>query len=148
MARSNSEGGYDNDTHYLIQIKEPPASIIALREELPKHPNIYGEAQKGNTFEECLGIIAAKLDIVLDGLYDADDLCQLLLDCLRKRHMFPDSPHLRSSKLRDVELIEREGTVEINERDREQLTITPDGAVVTESNKKPSVPNGGTEGSS
>lgn len=130
--------GYDNETHHLIQLKQPPPSIIALREELPKHPDIYNEAIKGNTFEECIGIIAARLDVVLDGLYDPEPLCAMLVDVLRKRHMFGSNPSLRHPDLVDVELVEKEGTVEIVERDRNSITIPTDGAVVTEvNNRKP-----------
>lgn len=130
--------GYDHDTHHLIQIRQPPPSIIALREELPKHPDIYNEAVKGNTFEECIGIIAARLDMVLDGLYDPEPLCAMLVDVLRKRHMYGSNPSLRHPDLIDVELVEKEGTVEIVERDRNSITIPTDGAVVTEvNNRKP-----------
>ena len=130
--------GYDNDTHHLIQIRQPPPSIIALREELPKHPDIYNEAIQGNTFEECIGIIAARLDVVLDGIYDPEPLCTMLVDVLRKRHMYGSNPSLRHSDLVDVELVERENSVEVVKRDRTTITIPADGAVVTEvNNRKP-----------
>lgn len=130
--------GYDQDTHHLIQIRQPPPSIIALREELPKHPDIYNEAIKGNTFEECIGIIAARLDVVLDGLYDPEPLCAMLVDVLRKRHMYGSNPSLRHPDLVDVELVERENSVEVVKRDRATITIPTDGAVVTEvNNRKP-----------
>ena len=153
--------GYDNETHHLIQIRQPPPSIIALREELPKHPDIYNEAIKGNTFEECIGIIAARLDVVLDGLYDPEPLCAMLVDVLRKRHMFGSNPSLRHPDLVDVELVERENSVEVVKRDRQVQTILPDGGITTqtnagniptsfsqgEGNNKPPEPNQGTGGS-
>lgn len=130
--------GYDHDTHHLIQIRQPPPSIIALREELPKHPDIYNEAIKGNTFEECIGIIAARLDVVLNGLYDPEPLCAMLVDVLRKRHIYGSNPSLRHPDLVDVELVEREDSVEVIKRDRNVRTIPADGAVVTEvNNRKP-----------
>lgn len=67
-----------------IESREPPASLIALREELPKHPLIYVEAQKGRNFEECLATIAYMLDIALDGMYDVEDLCDLLVKELKR----------------------------------------------------------------
>lgn len=125
--------GYDHETHHLIQIRQPPPSIIALREELPKHPDIYNEAIKGNTFEECIGIIAARLDVVLDGLYDPEPLCAMLVDVLRKRHMFGSNPSLRHPDLVDVELVEREDSVEVVKRDRNVKTITPENTIITRS---------------
>jgi hypothetical protein len=127
--KPNSSGGIDNDTHYLVQLKEPPDSIIALREELPKHSDIYEAARQGNTFEECLGIIAAKLDIALDGHYDVQPLCAMLVSVLRKRNMFGAYPHLRHPELIAVELVEKEGEVELREAGPE-VTIPADAVVM------------------
>lgn len=143
--KQNSEGGYDLETHHLLVIHEPPASLVALRKELLHHKDILDEAQKGATFEECIGIIAAKLDIVLDGSYNGDDLCSMLVDVLRKRHMYKGSPHLRHSRLVDAELLEKEGSVEIVKRDRNVSTILPDGAVVTDTDTPNKNPPGSTE---
>lgn len=66
------------DYHHLIDHREPPASLVALRNELLKFPRISVEAMKGRSFEECLGIIAARLSIVLDGMYDPEKVCDML----------------------------------------------------------------------
>jgi hypothetical protein len=129
---SNSSGGYDKDTHYLLSIHEPPASLVALRIELVKHPDIYLAAQKSSTFEESLAIIGEKLDIVLDGDYDVEPLCAMLVDCLRKRGRHKDSPHLRHASLIDAEIIETEKGITLATRDRGVSTELPPGSVLTE----------------
>lgn len=68
-----------------IEQREPPASLIALRNELPLHPVIYREAIQGRNFEECLAIVAYMLDIALDGMYDVEDLCDLLVTELKRQ---------------------------------------------------------------
>ena len=60
------QGAYANN-HSLIEEKVVPESLIQLREELPKHPDIFLLANRGKTFEECLAIIAAELRILVDG---------------------------------------------------------------------------------
>jgi hypothetical protein len=77
--------GIDHSTNALLEIREPPRSLILLREELPKHPDIYAAASKEPDFARCIGTIAAMLDIVLDGQYAGDDLCDLLYRALRNR---------------------------------------------------------------
>lgn len=77
------------------------------------HPDIYMYAQRGKTFEECCGIIAAHLDIVLDGMYDADKLCEVLVESLRNRRMYPNEPWKRHPALHAAEIVERKDTVEV-----------------------------------
>lgn len=67
-----------------IDHREPPPSLVALRNELPKHPKIFAKAIKGRTFEECIGIVAAELLIVLDGNYDVAAVCDMLVWELRR----------------------------------------------------------------
>lgn len=69
-----------------MSIKEQrvPASVEALREELKKHPAIYADASLGKTFEECLARIATSCNIVVDGYYDVDDICDMLVHALKK----------------------------------------------------------------
>lgn len=105
--------GADHSTHHLLEIRHPPDSIVALRNELPMHPDIYMYAQRGKTFEECCGIIAAHLDIVLDGMYDADKLCEVLVESLRNRRMHPNEPWKRHPALHAAEIVERKDTVEV-----------------------------------
>lgn len=135
--KPNSAGGTDDTTHHLILIKEPPASLVALRKELAFHPDICSEAVKGNSFQEVLGIICLQLDIAVDGLYDVEPFCAMLVEVLRKRRFFSSSPHLRHKDLVDVELVEREGTVELVERDRNVSTQLPTDAVVVDKTATP-----------
>lgn len=115
--------GY-NDGHHLLLIKEPGEAIIALRNELLKHKEIYAYASLGNSFEDCLARIAEKLDVVLDGSYDADELCAMLVTALRNKHAHPNQPHLRVSGLQSVEIIERKGTISL-EKGEDINTIAP-----------------------
>lgn len=106
--------GY-KETHHLIEERVPPPSMIRLRNELAKHPDIYKQASESNTIEDCLGIIAARLDIVLDGLYDVPDLCDLLCRALEQRGQHGNRPHLLDSRLINAELVEREGEISLEE---------------------------------
>lgn len=71
------------------EIKETPAEIIAFRQELmqPWNKDIAEAAMAGNSFEECIGIIAFKLGVMLDGNYHIPKLCEKLLEELRKRRI-------------------------------------------------------------
>lgn len=79
---------YDRNTHPLLSLKMVPESLIQLRKELqlPENKDIHDAAIVGNTFEECLAIIATKLRIVVDGIYEADALCNMLVTQMRLRH--------------------------------------------------------------
>jgi hypothetical protein len=107
MSNEKKDAGY-KDEHHLIEERVPPPSVIALREEmaLPHNKDIYDEVIKGRNFEECLGILAAKLDIVLDGLYDASSLCEVLFLALKNRKEFGAQPHLRVPGLVQAEIQE------------------------------------------
>lgn len=129
---ASSTGGFDNTSHPLINFHEPPGSLTALRQELANHPDIVEKAILGTSFEDCLGIIALHLDIALDGMYDVEPLCSMLVEVLRKRRFFPTSPHLRHSSLVDAELIETEGLVSIEKRDRNVTTIIPEDTILTD----------------
>lgn len=129
--KPNSAGGYD-DSHHLVAIHQPPASLIALREELVYHPDIFEYAALGVDFEDVLGRIALKLDIALDGVYDVEPLCAVLVEAMRKRRFFPGNPSLRHKDLMDVELVEKEGKIELQERNRMVDTIVPDDAIIKE----------------
>jgi hypothetical protein len=106
----------DKNYHPLIDHREPPASLIALRDELPKHKEIYNKAIKGANFEECLAIVAAELKIVLDGYYDIPELCDLLVWELRRLDvpMMQKHPALQGAKIvetKDAILLEGDGLI-------------------------------------
>jgi hypothetical protein len=130
--KSNRSGGPNNDTHHLIALNEPPESLRQLREELAHHSDITEYAQHGVSFGDCLGRIALKLDIALDGEYDCEPLCEVLVTALRNRRLHPTQPHLRAMGLMDVELVEKEDGISLEKRDRNVETKIPDGSVVVE----------------
>lgn len=61
-----------------------PESMIALQQELKNWPMISEEMQKGRDLPEQLGILGARLGILLDGVYDIPDLCDMLVKKLRE----------------------------------------------------------------
>lgn len=62
-----------------------PAVVVAFQKELAKWPEIQKKAQEGRDLGESLGIIAAELNIILDGIYDPVDLIGMLLVQLRQK---------------------------------------------------------------
>jgi hypothetical protein len=118
--------GIDHSTNALLEIREPPRSLILLREELPKHPDIYAAASKEPDFARCLGTIAAMLDIVLDGQYAGDGLCDLLYRALRNRGKHGTSPHLLDPRLVNAEIHETEGSLKLVEAAMQNIAPTRD----------------------
>ena len=86
---NNRNWGLDHESHHLLSLKVIPRSLLSLRRELAKNENrdIYESSYKGETFEECLGIIGAELGVALNGYYDVEKLCGVLLAALKKRHI-------------------------------------------------------------
>lgn len=113
VAHTGTKWGYKDDHHLLLE-KVPPRSLIELRErlQLPEHQDIARIAIKGNTFAECIGHVAACLDIVLDGDYDGEELCALLVKALDNRRSGKPLLSL-DPRLKDAELIERDGSVSL-----------------------------------
>lgn len=109
--------GEDRESHHLIIKKIAPQSVqeLAKRLQQPQHRDIHNEAIKQQTFADCLGTIAAMLDIALDGIYDVPDLAELLCQAMDKRGTLGNSPHLLNRNLVNVELIEREKSMELVE---------------------------------
>lgn len=121
-ARNGVKGkkwGIDHSTHELLSLHRPPDSLVALREELTKHPDISAYAQEGATFEDCIGRIALKLDIVLDGDYDGEKLCAMLATALRNRGSNSMTPHLRAAGLVNAEIVETEKGISLEKVDTE-----------------------------
>jgi len=132
MTQRNDQGkdkqfGY-RDEHWLILEKIPPESVVRLRELIakPEHHDLYIRAIKGSTFEECIGILAACLDIALDGLYEASDLCEMLCDAINKRHTVDNKPWIANSHLISAELVERQGELSLEENPNGEMgTLVP-----------------------
>lgn len=137
---TDENGSLDQSTHHLINLHQPPQYLVLLRQELLKHEDILREGMKGRDFSECLGIIAAQLDIALDGDYEVNSLCKVLYTALQNRGKFSSNPSLRADGLLDVELIEREGSLSLVKRDREIITIVDDGVLIFEHNAKEKEP--------
>jgi hypothetical protein len=87
MVERNINGVYNNPNS-LIEIKESPPGLIALRTELakPENKDIAEIAQRETTFEGSLATIAERLNILVDGVYDVEPLCQKLAEEMKKRH--------------------------------------------------------------
>lgn len=109
-----SDANFKND-HHLIHEKVVPDSLLALRQELllPHHRDIFLAAQKERSFEEALGMIAAKLDILLDGDYNVPDLCELLVKALRTRALHGNNPAAIDPRLIAVEIVEKKDVVSV-----------------------------------
>lgn len=126
---------HDLDTHHLIELREPPASLVALRAELSFHPDIVEYASVGQSFSECLGRIALKLDIVLDGDYDAEKLCEVLEEGMRNRRLYPGSAGLLGKGLVRAELVETEGELILRKvENNEAPIVVPEGGMVVHTN--------------
>lgn len=106
--------GY-KDTHHLMEIKQLPASLIELQKEitLPQHRDIYNAAFAEKTFELALGMLAAKVDILLDGSYDVPKLCELLVTALRTRRVAGANPSAMHPDLVPVDLVEKEDSLAV-----------------------------------
>lgn len=126
----NKSFGFHKPVPNLL-IHQLPPSFIALRQELqkPEHDDIVKACIPAKNVEECFAIIATYLDIVLDGLYDVPDLCDVLLTSLRRRRIHPNQPHMRDQRLMSVELVEREGTVVL---EKGSGVIAPGAQIVNE----------------
>lgn len=119
---SKTTGGHDLKTHHLLDIREPPNALVALRNRLalPEHKDILEFARaNSSTFEEGLGAIAAALDIILDGDYNAVDLIELLVNALDNRSSAKHRAHKLDPRLVNANLVEREDSIEIEAVDEE-----------------------------
>jgi len=134
------EYGYANN-HALVQEKIVPLAFRLLAEELakPQNADLSARAIKGNSFEECLGILAADLSIALDGNYTPEDLigiAEVLLARMRARNepgfngQF-DLPSKTDARLKNVELVERAKEITLEEVGLALNTIAPGGAVTS-----------------
>lgn len=117
MAQDHRKPAIDLTTNSLLVLKNPGHGVqqLALALASPRNADIREEAKKGINFPECIGIIAARLDILLDAEYSADDidaLCLLLVDRLLVRGL-PESKDFNDPRLIEVEVEERQGEVHI-----------------------------------
>lgn len=117
MTTEERKWGHNNFTHHLIEIREPPPSIVELRNLLQEaqHADLFEASKAGKDFGESLGILAARLDIALDGDYDVDNLCRMLVTCLKARFVNVSTPHLRSPGLVNARLEEAENEIRLVE---------------------------------
>lgn len=103
-----------------LEIKEVPESFLALRRELLHHPDIFKAANEGKNIEQCLGIIAAKLGIVLDGYYDVPELCDVLVTALFRRGTINvdggKDATLSDPRLRPVQMVETDTEIRFEEK--------------------------------
>ena len=107
---AHSDPGY-NSSHHLVELREPGDALEDLRYflSLPDNRDIAECAMKGGNFEDCIGRIAEKLDIVLDGEYDPVNLMRILTIALgnRTKPGSANQPWLRvPGLLQSAELVE------------------------------------------
>ena len=90
-----------------------PESFQHLQSELnaAQHLDIKAEAAKAASFEEAIGTIAAKLNVVLDGDYDPDDLFTMLVRAMRNRNSDRTAPPSNVDGLMHVTLTETSGSI-------------------------------------
>lgn len=127
----------DHSTHYLLSLSEPPASLVALRDELKFHPEVTEYAIQGANFEECLGRIGVKLDVALDGEYDAEKLCALFVDLLRctRIAVYSREAVLAKHGMVAAELVETKDGVQLEEHKTTVLEETDEVMVSEEAPK-------------
>lgn len=72
-----------------------PQAIIDLRKELTNHPELTKKCQEeARDFEESLAMIATYCGVIVDGVYDVSELCDLLVRRLQgKRIIVVNSLH-------------------------------------------------------
>lgn len=77
----------DSLGNQLAALNYTPPEIAALRDELCNHPKLQAECMAAEDFNECIAIIAAKCQIILDGEYTQNEilkLCDILVTKLKK----------------------------------------------------------------
>lgn len=77
----------DSLGNQLAALNHTPPEIAALRDELVNHPQLQAECMAAEDFNECIAIIAAKCQIILDGEYTKEEvlkLCGILVTKLQK----------------------------------------------------------------
>lgn len=62
-----------------------PPEFIALQRELQNHRDILTKLEGRVDQAEAYGIIAAELGILLDGMYEQKDMCNMLVRKLKER---------------------------------------------------------------
>lgn len=100
-----------------------PPDILALQKELKNWPMISAEAQQCNSFTEQLGTIAARLGILLDGVYDPLDLCRMLTKKLYE--MRTTTIYVPDPAFKEVVIKEGANTVTIDNVPALDLTPLP-----------------------
>lgn len=100
----------ENRSHPRLVIKEGPPSLVELRRllALPQNSDLAEEGMKAATFEEAIGSIAAKLNILLDGDYEPEPLFAMLCEAIRNRDKpgMQMRPHLLAKGLVNAEVAE------------------------------------------
>lgn len=100
-----------------------PQEILDLQNELKNWPMISAEAQQCGSFTEQLGTIAARLQILLDGVYDPLDLCRMLTKKLYE--MRTTNVYLPDSAFTEIRIKEGPNEVVIDEIPTGQQLLLP-----------------------
>jgi hypothetical protein len=69
----------------MAYIEMYPEYILALQQELTKHPDLQQKLNPGDSFASAIAAIAAELNILMDGMYDMKPTCEMLVRKLQER---------------------------------------------------------------
>lgn len=124
-ARTLDSYGYSHP-HHLIQINEPPASLLELRRllSLEENQDLRDYAIEGGDFSQVMARLGTILGIGLDGYYDGAELCGVFVNAIHGR-MKGLQPHLSDVRLVQAEIIEKEdGSISLESVDERVPSTT------------------------
>lgn len=98
-----------------LEKKKIPEELEALRTELQHHPDIMIKAAAYETFEQCIGQIAADLNILLEGDYEPLALFNMLRERLEMRR--------GRRTLSEAELLELPGSVGLKQLSNGEIDV-------------------------
>lgn len=101
----SEEQYYDRTSIPGMVIKNDPDEVIAFRLVLnkPENKDLYDAGITGKDFSDCLGIIAAKLNIRLNGEYDGLALLKMLTNAIQNRGQIGlTTPYLLAAGLKPM----------------------------------------------
>lgn len=62
----------------MVEVVRFPEEVIRFRQELARHPEIYNEAEKLDTFQEIIAFVGVKVGVAMDGAYSQPAMLRLL----------------------------------------------------------------------
>lgn len=114
-----------------------PQGILDLQNELKHWPLISAEAQQAQDLPTALGTIAARINILLDGDYEVEDLCSML--CKKLYEMRTTQVFVPDSRMKEVTVSENGNTVRLDEVPTPRLLLP--SSKQEDSNNQEAVPH-------